>query len=189
MKEKDLSKESHKVLIKKIKTTSMNKLEKMVKEDDENKYIIAAFCYYARRDKINSISHPNLFDVTNKYEVAISKTDKSDDPFYQVYDFLSELYHARESKKNLKIKIADEINTILKESKNISINMLANKSKIKYSNLYNFLVNKVYSNISIRNIVKVYWITLASELGLTDEEAHTKHMEMLEKIKESWPEE
>lgn len=184
-----LEKAAKRRLIRTIFTSSLNKMEKMLKEDPENpnRMYIAGYCAIAKKKNLKPVQHKHLIDEVRKWEEAVQRASKDDD-YYNVYQTLLSDSDKKEKKLEFKIAAAKKINSTLEEN-NISIRFLSEYTGIKYPNVYNFLKKDLYSDISFRRTHQLLWSSINISLGLSKEEAAKVHLEKIDKLKEYWDEE
>lgn len=168
-----------------VKTTSVNKLEKMITENPNHKHrsVIALFVFFNQNGKLNPLKHPNLIKLADQFRKAVEKASKKD-PFYETYLKMENAFEYKRRSNEFKHDVSIMIKESLVET-NTSINALAEKSGIRYSNLYNFLEKEKYSDISVRNTHKLYMISRSLKEGWNSkEEAISGMMDKWEKLKE-----
>lgn len=178
-----LEKASHKKMIKKVLTSSLNKMEKILEDNPETelRYPIAGYCAINKREKINEIQYPNISREIVAFEEAIRKASKKNEYFKTFLSFVEES-DSKERRIRFKKEVAETVNNII-ESENISIRFLSEHTKIKYANLYNFLKKEIYSDLSFRRAHKLLWSALNIKSGMSREEVFLKFSNTL---KEEW---
>lgn len=145
--------------------------------------IIAIYIYFNKSDKVSKIFYPNLYRVMNEFIEAIEE-EKEGNPYFEAF----KVYGFRRNKKNSNeyyVEAAYYINKLLDEE-NISMNLLAKYSNVKYPNLYNFLRREKYGTIKIQKVHKVLWILWGMKNNWTIEEVIAKHEEKLKNLWLHW---
>lgn len=177
---------AERIVIRKLLTKSLNKLEAMLKENPKMKerYIISSYVYFRKRDKVSSLKHPLLFENMNNFKAAV-KSAKNDDPYFEVFDMCINASEKKENAVEFKKQVADFINKKIEEN-NFSLRSITEAAEIKYSNAYNFLNKKKYSDISAKNTHKLLWITIAKTEGWTKDDAYKKHKEKFATLEKHW---
>lgn len=146
-----------KKVFKAVHTTSVNKLEKMITENPKHKDIgvIAVFAYFNSKTKINPLKHPNLTKLAKDFKEAVTKASLKD-PFYNMYVRMEASLEYKRGTMEFKREVSKVIKEVLTES-NTSIRALAEVAEVKYSNLYNFIENEKYSELSPKAVKKIWF--------------------------------
>ncbi len=178
-----LERAAHKKMFRKVLTSSLKKMEEILEQtpNTQLRYPIAGYCAITKREKINKLQYPNIWREVQAFENAIRKASKKDEYFKTFLSFVEE-GDKKERKLKFKIDTAIMVNEII-ESENISIRFLSEHTKIKYSNLYNFLKKEIYTDLSFRRAHKLLWTTLNIKHGMSREEVFIKFSNTL---KENW---
>ncbi len=181
-----IEKAAHKRVIMKVATSSLSKLEKVLSNNPntDEKYVIAAYVSIVKKSGVNPVKHPNLLKEITKWENAIKTASKEDD-YFKMFLSLVEENNKKDKKKKFKIEAAKKVNQLL-EDNNVSIRFLSEYTGIKYANVYNFLKNEIYTDLSFRKTHLLLWSTINLKKGITKEEALKKHIEKMEKLKDYW---
>lgn len=132
-------------------TKSFNKLEKIIANDEASRMqrvTIAFFAYVHKNSKLNPLKHPNLLKLSKDFELALNKASEEDE-YFKFFKRVESSENYRSKARDFKMKAVEITNKALKDT-NTSINTMAEATGIKYSNLYNFLVNEKYSELSPR---------------------------------------
>ncbi len=169
--------------LRKVTTTKkLSVLEEMVANNKEIKFkgILAMYIYFHKSDKVTKAFYPNLYMIMNEFEDAV-KNARDNDPYFETFKVYEMSRNVEQSNKFL-IEARKHINSIL-EKENISINQLAEFTKIKYANLYNFLVKEMDGKLKLQNVHRTLWMLYGLKEGLTYEESLKLHVD---KIKTLW---
>lgn len=184
-----IEKAAYKRLILKVSTSSLAKMEKILEKDPQTdlRYVIAAYTSIVKKHKVNPIKHPLIMEEINKWENSIKKAS-GEDEYFKIFLSLIEEDNKKDKKLAFKKEVARRVNDIL-QNDNISIRFVSEYTGIKYSNLYNFLKNEIYTELSFRRAHLLLWTIINLEKGWTKEEALRKHISKMEKIKDFWDDE
>ncbi len=184
-----LEKAAHKKMIKKVATSSLAKMEKILVENpnSELRYTIAGYCGIVKKDSLNQYKHPNILKEVTKWENALRVASK-DDEYFQTFLSLVDEGDKKERKLRFKIKAAEKVNQIIDEE-NISIRFISEFTNIKYANLYNFLKKEIYTELSFRRTHQLLWSTINIKNGWSKEEMMFKYGEKIKIIHENWDKE
>ncbi len=165
-----------------VKTKSVNKLEKIITENPnhEDKYVIALFAYSHYSQKLNPIKHPNLIDLADKMKQAIDKA-VIDDPYYKFYKKFENKRKMRVRSRDYKADVAKQTKEALQET-NTSIRAMAEAIDVKYANLYNFLENEKYSDLSLKNA----HLLMLKTKGLVEGWGLKSKEELVSKMLDKW---
>lgn len=165
-----------------MRTKSVNKLEKMVgngETTDQQRVVIAFFSYANKYEKLNPLKHPNLLKLSKDFEEALTKASKND-PYYNFYKRVENAEQYKSRAKEFKSKVCNMTNKVLEET-NTSIRTLSEACDIRYSNLYNFLVHKKYSELSPRKTHDLFVKAKALGEGWGIEDKKEIYSKMLDK--------
>lgn len=168
-----------------VHTKSVNKLEKMISDNPEHKdkVVIALFAHFHRQTKLNVLKHPNLIKLADEFRDAVVRARKND-PFYEFYLKMENASQYKKKSKEFKKEVAKLIDETLKES-NTSIKTLSEVTGIKYANLYNFLENEKYTDISVKNAHLALMKSISIREGWeSKDEAILEMLKKWEKLKE-----
>lgn len=165
-----------------VRTKSVNKLEKIIIENPnhEDKYMISLFAYFHYSQKLNPIKHPNLIKLADLMKVAIDKAIK-DDPYYEFYKKFEKKRKYRLKAREYKIDVAEQAKEALRKT-NTSIRAIAEAIDVKYANLYNFLENNKYSDLSLK---KAHHLMLKT-IGLEEGWGFKSKEELISKMLDKW---
>lgn len=183
-----LNKVTEKMLVIRLKTISLNKLESKFSSNDicqKDKAFIAAYCFFAKKEDVSKIKHPNLYSNMIKFEKALNLAIE-DDPYYESYNVLLKLRDKKKNSLAFKKDARLAILEILNKNKDISIRMISERVELKYANVYNFLIKEKYTDISVKNTHILFWETLGIKEGWTKSETKENHKTNFKKIQNYW---
>ncbi len=184
-----LEKAAHKKMIKKVATSSLAKMEKILVDNPQSelRYTIAGYCGIVKKESLNPYKHPSIMKEVAKWEHAIREASKEDE-YFQTFLSLVDEGDKKERKLKFKILAAEKVNKIIEEE-NISIRFISEFTNIKYANLYNFLKKEIYTDLSFRRAHQLLWSTINIKNGLSKEEMMLQYSEKLKQIQENWDKE
>lgn len=148
------------------------------------KEIIGMYIYYCKSEKVSNIFYPKLFEQMNLFEKALEEKELSD-PYYQAYRTLEFRRDSKQIYSDFLMEARYYINKMLDENPNLSLRQLAEISKIKYSNIYNFL-KKNKDHVNYQKIHRVLWILYGYTQNWTLEESIKQHKSRLNDIWLHW---
>ncbi len=141
-------------LTKFTKTKSLAKLEELVKLQGEERtsFVASAYIFYNKMHLLNKFKYPTLYKHVEKFKKW--KGSKEYNDYAKVQVVLEQKINETKRDERVKNELRDYINDFLTES-NTSINALSTSTKVKYSNLYNFLKKKEQQRISIDKLYEI----------------------------------
>lgn len=135
---------------------SMNKFEKQLGEESSRReeVILTSYFYHNKKDKVNKYKHPRLFKKLEEYEKALKDKDMSNG-FYKQYNVME--YDMNKSSKNNSVhKKYREMLQLQMNEKGLTMHFVSKRYNVEYSNLYNYLKNKMnkLSLMKVNNLLK-----------------------------------
>ncbi len=179
---------AHRKMMRKVLTSSLTKMEKILREDPNTdlRFPIAGYCAIKKKESVNKIKHPNIYREIQNWEDAIRKASKTNEYFKTFLEIIEE-GNSKERKNIVKRIVADEVNKIIEEE-NLSIRFVSERTKIKYANLYNFLKKGVYTDLSMEKVRKLHWMTLYIGKGYSVDEMEGHFFKFAKIIRDNWSE-
>lgn len=140
-------------------TMSLRKLDEKLSAGEltrRERDAAAAYVFFNKKDKLNQVAFPNLFKEVSEFEESLKEKDPTNTKF-KVYLTLEHLANKKKTDNELRDKFREYLLSSIEEN-DVSLNALAKKTNVHYSNLYNFLYkneNKL-SFDKLREVRKVF---------------------------------
>lgn len=143
------------IITRTVITKSLRNLEDILikKPDFMYKEILGMYVYYCKPEKVSNILYPKLFEQMNMFEKALDEKELSD-PYYQAYRTLEFRRDSKQISSEFLMEAKYYINKMLDENPGLTLRQLSEASKVRYSNLYNFL-KKNKDHVNHQKIHKV----------------------------------
>lgn len=175
------------ILTRTVITKSLRNLEDLLikKPNFMYKEIIGMYVYYCKHNKVSNIFYPKLYEQMTLFEKAIEERELSNS-YYSSYRTLEFRRDSKQIYSDFLMEARYYINKLLDENKDsLSLRQLSEISKVRYSNLYNFL-KKDKDHVNYKKIHKVLWILYGYSKNLTLEESIEQHKKRLNEIWLHW---
>lgn len=174
------------ILTRTVITKSLRNLEATLvkKPNFMYKEIIGMYVYYCKSDKVSNIFYPKLFEQMTLFEESL-ETKELTNPYYATYRTLEYRRDSKQIYSDFLMEARYYINKMLEDNPSLSLRQLSEASKVRYSNLYNFL-KKNKEHVNHQKIHKVLWILYGYINGWTMEQSLEQHKSRIDQIYLHW---
>lgn len=149
---------SERLMRKRELSMSLNKINNALEEQSLHRRDLdtsVVYVYFNKKEKVNKIKHPALFEKTIELEKLL-KSDKErngNSTLLKLFISVELKKHRKENRNELNRSYRKQFKEFV-VNESVSLNFLAKKAKVSYSNLYNFTY-KDMNTLSVDKMVKV----------------------------------